>query len=70
MSGTGDIGFFKVISESAVASGIRRIEAVAGPAALEWMENNERTLTLARVLKVPPGQLVDRVSSLIEERRD
>ena len=71
MSGTGDIGFFKVISESAVASGIRRIEAVAGPAALEWMENNERTLnTIARVLKVPPGQLVDRVSSLIEERRD
>ncbi|MEC9077859.1 MAG: alanine--tRNA ligase [Pseudomonadota bacterium] len=71
VSGTGDIGFFKVISESAVASGIRRIEAVAGPAALEWMENNERTLnTIARVLKVPPGQLVDRVSSLIEERRD
>ena len=71
VSGTGDIGFFKVVSESAVASGVRRIEAVAGPAALEWMENNEITLnTAARLLKVPPGQVVDRVSSLLEERRD
>ncbi|MEC9022368.1 MAG: alanine--tRNA ligase [Pseudomonadota bacterium] len=71
VSGTGDIGFFKVVSESAVSSGVRRIEAVAGPAALEWMENNEITLnTAARLLKVPPGQLVDRVSSLLQERRD
>ena len=71
VSRTGDIGFFKVVSEGAVASGVRRIEAVAGPSALEWMENNEITLNAAaRVLNVPINQLVDRVSSLIEERRD
>ncbi|MEK9929816.1 MAG: alanine--tRNA ligase [Rhodospirillaceae bacterium] len=71
VSRTGDIGFFKVVSEGAVASGVRRIEAVTGPSALEWMENNEITLNAAaRVLNVPINQLVDRVSSLIEERRD
>ncbi|MGA0346988.1 MAG: alanine--tRNA ligase [Alphaproteobacteria bacterium] len=71
VSRTGDIGFFKVVSEGAVASGVRRIEAVTGPSAFEWMENNEITLNAAaRVLNVPINQLVDRVSSLIEERRD
>ena len=68
---TGDIGLFKAVSEGAVASGVRRIEAVTGPSAFEWMENNEITLNAAaRVLNVPINQLVDRVSSLIEERRD
>ncbi|MEK9847235.1 MAG: alanine--tRNA ligase [Rhodospirillaceae bacterium] len=71
VSRTGDIGFFKVVSEGAVASGVRRIEAVTGPSAFEWMENNEITLNAAaRVLNVPINQLVDRVSSLIEERRE
>jgi len=71
VSRTGDIGFFKVVSEGAVGSGVRRIEAVTGPSAFEWMENNEITLNAAaRVLNVPINQLVDRVSSLIEERRD
>ncbi len=40
---TGDIGFFKITSESGVAAGIRRLEAVTGNGALGWLENRERT---------------------------
>jgi alanyl-tRNA synthetase len=42
---TGEIGLLKVVSETAVASGVRRIEAVAGAAALEWFQQDESLLT-------------------------
>ncbi|HET6330771.1 MAG TPA: alanine--tRNA ligase [Holophagaceae bacterium] len=45
VSNTGEIGLVKVVSESAVASGVRRIEAVAGAAALEWFQKDEAQLT-------------------------
>jgi alanyl-tRNA synthetase len=45
VSNTGEIGLVKVVSESAVASGVRRIEAVAGEAALEWFQKDEAQLT-------------------------
>ena len=67
---TGDIGIFKIISESAVASGVRRIEAVTGDGALEYFGMQEKLLEEAsNVLKVTAEQLPGRVSSLIEEKK-
>jgi alanyl-tRNA synthetase len=67
---TGDIGLFKVVSESAVASGVRRIEAVTGEAALAYFAEQERLLDeAAQALKTSPAELPSRIASLIEERR-
>ena len=67
---TGDIGFFKVTGETALAAGVRRVEAVAGAAALDYVETQERLLgQAASALKVAAPDLPERVSSLIEERR-
>ncbi len=67
---TGDIGFLKIVREEALASGVRRIEAVAGAAALEHVERQDSLLReTAAVLKSAPAELPDRVQSLVEERR-
>ncbi len=67
---TGDIGLFTVISESAVAAGVRRIEALTGAAARRHLESQEERLRqTATVLKVAPGDVVDRVDALLAERR-
>jgi alanyl-tRNA synthetase len=67
---TGDIGLFKIVGESAVASGVRRIEAVTGVAAEAWVAEEEQTLKeAAGALRVPPGELPGRINALIEERR-
>lgn len=67
---TGDIGFFKIISESAVAAGVRRIEAVTGDAAYRYVAEREAVLNeTATALRVAPGDLPGRVASLIDERR-
>ena len=67
---TGDIGIFKIIAESAVASGVRRIEAVTGDGALEYFGMQEKLLEEAsNVLKVTAEQLPGRVANLIEEKR-
>ena len=67
---TGDIGFFKITGETALAAGVRRIEAVAGAAALDYVETQERLLAqAASALKVGAQDLPERVSSLMEERR-
>ncbi|WP_419902530.1 alanine--tRNA ligase [Kiloniella sp.] len=67
---TGDIGFFKIISESALASGVRRIEAVTGQAALEHVSTQESQLSgAAAAIKASPAELETRVSSLLEERK-
>ncbi|MBT5566111.1 MAG: alanine--tRNA ligase [Rhodospirillaceae bacterium] len=67
---TGDIGLFKIVEESAVASGVRRIEAVTGMAAETWV-SDQQTLVgqTAEVLKVAPRDIPNRVSALLEERR-
>ncbi len=67
---TGDIGLIKVVSESAVAAGVRRIEALAGPAAQAYFEDQDaRVLAAAAALRTTPGELVPRIEALIEERR-
>jgi alanyl-tRNA synthetase len=67
---TGDIGLIKVLSESASSAGVRRIEAVAGPAARAYLdEQDKRVLAVAAALKVPPAEVVTRIESLIDERR-
>ena len=71
VSRTGDIGLFKVITETAVAAGVRRIEGVTGAAALAHLAENERLLgEAATLLKVPPADLPGRLGALLEERRN
>ncbi|MDH5748023.1 MAG: alanine--tRNA ligase [Rhodospirillales bacterium] len=67
---TGDIGVFKIISESAVAAGVRRIEALTGEGALAYLEAQEQTLReAAALLKAPPTEVPARIAALIEERK-
>ena len=67
---TGDIGLFKILSESAVGSNVRRIEAVTGEAALEYAQSQEEELrTMALLLKTSPDQLEDRVEKLLKEQK-
>jgi alanyl-tRNA synthetase len=66
----GDIGFFKIIREEALAAGVRRIEAMTGPGALAYVEQQEELLSeAASALKVAPGEVPQRVASLLEERK-
>jgi alanyl-tRNA synthetase len=67
---TGDIGFFKIVDESAVASGVRRIEAVIGAAAETWVRDQQNVIGYAAgVLKVAPRDVPDRISTLLEDRK-
>ncbi|HEY9554411.1 alanine--tRNA ligase, partial [Allosphingosinicella sp.] len=66
----GDIALFKIISESAVASGVRRIEALTGEAARKWLTSREDSLKeTAAALKASPEEVPARVAALVEERR-
>ncbi|WP_027133822.1 alanine--tRNA ligase [Geminicoccus roseus] len=67
---TGDVALFKLLSEGAVASGVRRIEAVTGEAALRHVEEEEAVLNrAAATLKVPASELPARIEALVEDRR-
>jgi alanyl-tRNA synthetase len=66
----GDIQLLKIVSEGAVASGIRRIEALTGEAARQWLtEREDKLKETAAVLKAAPDEVPVRVAALIEERR-
>lgn len=68
---TAEIGVFKIISETGVAAGIRRIEAVAGPAVLEYLNVREAVVRdLCDRFKAKPEEIVDRVSALQSELKD
>ena len=67
---TGDIGMFKIIGESAIASGVRRIEALTGAAAEAHVAGEEALLRqAASVLRTSPAELPARLSRLVEENR-
>ncbi|MEC7546845.1 MAG: alanine--tRNA ligase [Pseudomonadota bacterium] len=67
---TGDIGFLKISSESGIAAGIRRIEAVVGQAALDFVAREEATLNgIARSLKGSTDNVGDKVEQLISRSR-
>ena len=66
----GDIALFKIVGESAVSSGVRRIEALTGEAARLWLvERDARLRETAGLLKATPDEVPGRVASLVEERR-
>ena len=68
---TGDIGTFIIASESGVAAGVRRIEALTGPAALAYMQQQRLLLNrLASQLKSPATELATRTSQLLEQLAD
>jgi alanyl-tRNA synthetase len=66
----GDIQLFKIISEGAVSSGIRRLEALTGEAARQWLTSRDLQLReAAALLKASPDEVGARVAALVEERR-
>ncbi|WP_049732031.1 alanine--tRNA ligase [Rhizobium ecuadorense] len=70
VSATGQIGLIRVLGESAVGAGVRRIEAVTGETAREYLaEQDDRVKTLAASLKVQPSEVLLRVEALMDERR-
>ncbi|MCC5636603.1 alanine--tRNA ligase [Nostoc sp. CHAB 5844] len=70
VSNTAEIGVFKIISEAGVASGVRRIEAVSGPAILDYLNVRDKVVKdLSDRFKVKPEELPDRITTLQIELR-
>ncbi|WP_408586489.1 alanine--tRNA ligase [Novosphingobium sp.] len=66
----GDIGVFRIVSESAVSSGVRRIEALTGEGARAWLVDREEKLKgTASLLRTTPDDVEARVAALLDERR-
>jgi alanyl-tRNA synthetase len=66
----GHIGYFKILSESALASGVRRIEAVAGQCAVDVLQSREQQLRqTANMLSANPAELSERVQALLDENK-
>jgi alanyl-tRNA synthetase len=67
---TAEIGLFRIVSETGVAAGVRRITALTGPKAFEYLRDRERELQrVADAVKAPVDQAVRRVAALADERR-
>lgn len=70
VSRTGDIGLFKILSESGVAAGVRRIEAVTGGNALRYVQEQERRVQgISALLKAQPDEVAERVAGLMDNVR-
>jgi alanyl-tRNA synthetase len=70
VSRSGDIGVFKIISEGAVGSGLRRIEALTGAGAKAWLDGQAALAReLADALKVPTSEALARLDAILEDRR-
>jgi alanyl-tRNA synthetase len=68
---TGDIGVFKIISEGGVASGVRRIEAVTGKGALDWLDSHLKSLRqVASLLKSQPDQVGLKIEQLLRRSKE
>ncbi|AUT00945.1 alanine--tRNA ligase [Nostoc sp. CENA543] len=71
VSNTAEIGVFKIITEAGVASGVRRIEAVSGPAILDYLNIRDKVVKdLSDRFKVKPEELPDRITTLQSELRN
>lgn len=67
---TGDIGLFKLVSEGAVAAGIRRVEAVTAETAIEWLHNQQKVLQQsAEFLKADSNSLVEKIQQLQDKAK-
>ncbi len=67
---TGDIGVFRIVSESAVSSGVRRIEAMTGEGARQWLVGREEALkSAASVIRATPEEVPARLAALLDERK-
>jgi alanyl-tRNA synthetase len=70
VSRTGDIGLIKVVAESGSAAGVRRMEALAGDAARDYLNLQDRRVNAAAsVLKTSPSDLVSRIEAMLDERK-
>ena len=68
---TGNIGLFKIVSESSIASGVRRIEAITGEGVYKYLNEMERDLdNLSHILKTNKNDLVDRAENITEELKE
>jgi len=68
---TGNIGLFKILSESAVAAGVRRIDAVTGRAAVKYVKKIDHELhSVANLLRTGTGDVTDRVEKIIKTQKD
>jgi len=66
----GDIGLFKIINETGIASGIRRIEAVTGFTAYQFHKSKEKQiLEIANILKADPSKVVNRISQILDQQK-
>ena len=67
---TGDIGLFKIVSESGIAAGVRRIEAVTGEGAVAYINKQAETLSaIAALVKGDSNNVLDKVSALVERAK-
>jgi alanyl-tRNA synthetase len=70
VSRTGDIGVFKILSESGVAAGVRRVEAITGNNALRYMQEQERRVQgVSALLKTQPDEVAERVVGMLDNLR-
>ena len=69
VNATGDIGLFKIVSEGAVAAGVRRIEAFTGPGAFDYVQEQEKALKSVKDLLKNPKDLSKAIESLLEEQK-
>lgn len=70
VNSTGEIGIFKIISESSISAGVRRIEAITGDAVLNYIRNLENTLDkIAITINSPKKELLNKLNKLIQERK-
>ena len=68
---TGDIGLFKIIMETGIAAGVRRIEAVTGAGAIHWVQEVARqTAAISAVISGPIDGAVDKIQGLLKRQKE